>query len=971
MKNTENELKQTEDRTLSSLSSEESLEKSKLHDSTVIGSIAHGISNLNTAVHMTGLHVMPKQLKYVGPVAEVISEIIHNPSEPVVEKIVCGTGVALAKEGINSTVAAVSGVTIGSVASLGTTPIGGAFVGAAVATGAYVMADKITTPMGKVVTDACHQAFEAMSDTSDKQKTSNEWKNIDISLNRLNEIEESIKQRKSELENYDNEDNLEVSIPPESEEDISILIANIAQLSTNDVLDALNELYEQEAYDDAIKLLSAALAQGENNLRFHNELAYCYEAIDEFDKALSHCDKAANLNPMDLSSYYIRTRIYLNKNQSDLALQDIQYLLTFDRSDEEFIAIKRELAEYCYDASINKLAEGMNEVALRFINAALDLYTEDKDLLYLQRSKVYLGMEAYDLAFDECEKILTHNPESQEAKIQNLLILAHMNSKAKEYIQQGQQAFGNDDYQAAKEEAHKALNLVETVDADYLLGMANLYLENIDEAIANFTSAIVLEPDNPDLYLARAYANHFSINRVQLFADYDKALELLEGADNFTEMKQQIANNLHHHATSDFASGDLEGALLVEKQAIQYEPNAPEYQQFKQAVEREINLNEAERLLNESIVAYDENNVQKALTLINQSLQLNPNGAEAFGHRGNCYIKLNQFTNAEQAYMRAIGIDPNCATAYNNLAFVSYQLNKYEQALENSNKFLSFEPNHESGLAIKVAAEEQIRQRVQLAESQKQAQAVEATAPKVAPTQQSVKFFLDKKGQSRREWKKAYYESEEGKAMLAATAKKRAEKAAKREKRAAQYPTSQNHDPFAMSHKVQQNMRAHSHFIASHSIQPTSYTSSISLQNSMARSKESLQKTTIAVQNAATACGQIGHQIQINHLKQQLEAKVSSQGMFSKSASSAPKVATPNPAIVNEIKKEIANEKAQGIVSGKAADGVDITKKWPGCRVRHFLTTENTAGRQVHYYDVNCPTDSGETRVFSGYTISK
>ncbi|OCH99154.1 hypothetical protein A8135_07845 [Legionella jamestowniensis] len=960
MKNTQNESKQAEDKTQSSFSHEESVDKSKLHDNNVIGTVAHSLSDLSTAVHMTGLHVIPKQLKYIGPVAEIISEVIQNPSESVVEQIVCGTSVALVKEGINSTVALASSATVGSLASLSTTPIGGALVGATVANGAYIMADKITTPIGAVVTGACHEVFEAIRDISDKQEISNEWKNIDDSIRQLNEIEGSMRYKRTGVENYGSNDNLETSVTPtESEDDISILIANIAQLSTDNILDTLNELYEQESYDDAIKLLSAALAQEENNLEFHNELACCYEAINEFDKALPHCDKVASLNPMDPHSYYIRTRIYLNKNQNDLALQDIQYLLTLKRSDEEFRAIKRDLAEYCYDASVNHLAEGANEVALRFINAAFDLYTEDTDLLYVQRSKVYLGMEEYDLAFGECEKVLTRNPESQEAKIQNLRILAHMDSKAKEYIQQGQQALDNDDYQTAKDEAQKALNLVETVDADYLLGLANLNLGNIDEAIDNFTNAIILEPDDSDSYLARAHANHFARNRMQQFADYDKALELLGGSDVFTEMEQQIANRLHQHATSAFAAGDLEDALLLEEQAIHYQPNEPEYQQFKQIIEREINLNEADRLLDESIAAYDDNNLEQALNLLNQSLQLNPNAAEALVHRGNCYIKLNQFTNAEQAYMSAIGIDPDLAIAYNNLAFVSCQLNKYEQALENSNKFLRFEPNHESGIAIKAAAEEQIRRRIQLEESQKQTQAV------------NTKNKLKTKGQSIRDLKKAYYESEEGKAKLAAIAKKRAEKAAKQEKRAAQYPTQHNNDPFAMSRKVQQNMQARSHSIANHSLQPTSYTSSASLQNSMAKSKESLQKTTVAVQKSATACGQIGHQIQINHLKQQMGAKVSSQGMFSKSASSAPKVATPNPAIVNEIKKEIANEKAQGIVSGKATNGVDITKKWPGCRVNNFLTTQNAAGRQVHYYDVNCPTDSGETRVFSGYTISK
>ena len=81
---------------------------------------------------------------------------------------------------------------------------------------------------------------------------------------------------------------------------------------------------------------------------------------------------------------------------------------------------------------------------------------------------------------------------------------------------------------------------------------------------------------------------------------------------------------------------------------------------------------------------------------------------------------------------------------------------------------------------------------------------------------------------------------------------------------------------------------------------------------------------------------------------------------------------TPNPSIINEIKKEISAEKKQNQIVGQASNGVDVIKKWPSCDVKPSFISEitDTAGRTIHYYDVSCPTNSGEINVFSGYTIS-
>lgn len=121
----------------------------------------HTIAETTTVTHMSGVH-LKGPLNYIGPIAEVLSEIIHDPSGNLNEKIACGTSVALTKEAINTAVAARVGLYAGLAASVPATPMGGIAVGATTGITAYKITEAITEPLGKIVEESCHDAFQQL-----------------------------------------------------------------------------------------------------------------------------------------------------------------------------------------------------------------------------------------------------------------------------------------------------------------------------------------------------------------------------------------------------------------------------------------------------------------------------------------------------------------------------------------------------------------------------------------------------------------------------------------------------------------------------------------------------------------------------------------------------------------------------------------------------------------------------------------
>ncbi|CAD8055024.1 unnamed protein product [Paramecium primaurelia] len=241
----------------------------------------------------------------------------------------------------------------------------------------------------------------------------------------------------------------------------------------------------------------------------------------------------------------------------------------------------------------------------------------------------------YQLAIDECEKLLIEQSQYLHALYRKSLSLQNLN-----------------EHSQAIQCIDKALNY----DSKYIVGYSTKGyslddLGKYNEAIAQYDKAIELDPNN-----ANAYNN-------KAIVCYDKTIELNPNDLNAYNNKGRSLHNLQKYNE----------AIVQYDKAIKLDPNdANAYDNKGHSL---LNLQK----YNEAIVCYDK------------AIELQPNNAIAYNNKGQQFVYCNrsfitQFPKYNEAIVcfdKAIELDSNCAIAYDNKGSLLSDMKKYQQAIEN------------------------------------------------------------------------------------------------------------------------------------------------------------------------------------------------------------------------------------------------------------------------------------------------
>tara|TARA_R110002096_G_scaffold394733_1_gene590017 strand:- start:118 stop:1941 length:1824 start_codon:yes stop_codon:yes gene_type:complete len=86
--------------------------------------------------------------------------------------------------------------------------------------------------------------------------------------------------------------------------------------------------------------------------------------------------------------------------------------------------------------------------------------------------------------------------------------------------------------------------------------------------------------------------------------------------------------------------------------------------------------------------------IQNAIQSFNQAIAILPSYSDAWGQKGLAHYRLNQFKEAEAAYLKSVELSPGNATSYSNLGSLYFQVQQYEAAKNAFEKALKANPNH-------------------------------------------------------------------------------------------------------------------------------------------------------------------------------------------------------------------------------------------------------------------------------------
>ena len=236
----------------------------------------------------------------------------------------------------------------------------------------------------------------------------------------------------------------------------------------------------------------------------------------------------------------------------------------------------------------------------------------------------------------------------------------------------GMAHYGLEEYQAAQRSFTIALSQPESsirsVGREIVLfHRANVcsYQRLHDQAIADFTEAIGIDPNFMAAYINRGNA-HVALKK------YDEAIA------NYTQaigIDSDFAPAYYNRGNAHVQLEEYEQAITDYTQAIDIDPNC---------AEAYSNRCVAYRRLGE----YDE-----AIADCEKAIDIDPKFAMAYNNRGLVYAKLKQYDQAIADYNKAIDIDPNLAPAYSNRCNDYLRLKEYDQAIADCGKAIDIDPN--------------------------------------------------------------------------------------------------------------------------------------------------------------------------------------------------------------------------------------------------------------------------------------
>ncbi|GBE91636.1 tetratricopeptide repeat protein [Nostoc cycadae] len=266
-------------------------------------------------------------------------------------------------------------------------------------------------------------------------------------------------------------------------------------------------------------------------------------------------------------------------------------------------------------------------------------------------------------------------------------------------------------------------SLIYPQEIDYLkLGHNCLVKGEYSDAIAHYSQALKLHPNDAEIYYQRGLSYYQLGDYAEAIADYSQAIKI-----NLNDAKFYIKRGLAHYQLGDYTAaiddytqairlnpnmavayknradarshlGDNQGAIEDYTQALKINPNyAITYKNrgmsryflgYQQSFTKAIKMNPHDAIAykNRGNARADIGDYEGAIDDYTQGIAINPHDAHAYYNRGNARYDLGDNAGAFEDYTQAIKINPNYADAYYNRGNVQSEIGDKQEAITDFQK---------------------------------------------------------------------------------------------------------------------------------------------------------------------------------------------------------------------------------------------------------------------------------------------
>jgi tetratricopeptide (TPR) repeat protein len=336
-----------------------------------------------------------------------------------------------------------------------------------------------------------------------------------------------------------------------------------------------------------------------------------YQAGVDIDTALEDLNKAIRLKPDFSEAFRVRGMLYRRyKEDKPQALKDFNEAIRLAKGNHE-------ASDAYATRAISYALWGDKDKALQDYTKAISFNGNDVVFLYLERGKIFSEKEDYASAIADFTQAIRLKPDVADS-----------------FFERGRAYWFQDNNRDALKDLNKAIEL-NAADANYnyffIRGCIWVEEEEYEQAIADFTESINLEPEGANAFYQRGKV-------YMAMEDYTTAI------DNFNEALQLNPDNndfIFQRGYACFLNDENDRAIKDFTRVIQNLPKNSKPVYFR------------------GFAYYCKGDYNRALQDLNRAVKLDPNDADNYSLRSNIYYQLGLKDQAKVDCEQALRIAPD------------------------------------------------------------------------------------------------------------------------------------------------------------------------------------------------------------------------------------------------------------------------------------------------------------------------
>mmetsp|Transcript_42841 Transcript_42841/g.126936 ORF Transcript_42841/g.126936 Transcript_42841/m.126936 type:complete len:698 (-) Transcript_42841:3-2096(-) len=392
-------------------------------------------------------------------------------------------------------------------------------------------------------------------------------------------------------------------------------------------------------YEHCVHILTEAIALRPNHAQYYQTRGRCFVAMQQYQRALFDFSQCVRNDPDTAKHYGNRGLCYRRLGRTEEALRDYTDALRRLEKDHGE-ASQRQAAEYYLERGLVYMDLEQYHDAVQGFGQALEKRLVQTFKALYHRGICYRKVGMLTESIENLKQAIAQEPNNADAH----------NHLGLSYVEEASYEEAKKSFTTASEHDNCARFLNNRGLASFQLAATGSGPTQYEEAIEDFTAALVLEPETASIHFNRGNARFQLGLHAEALEDYGEAIA----------REPASAIYLHHKGLAFQGMGSVQEAIAAYEEALRKDPN-----------------NHPSRF-HLGIMYHKAGQLQRALDAFNS---VAPEDEALFEARGLLFRDMGDYRKALADFCAVLDLEPEVGKHYYNRGVVYYRMGLEQDAI--------------------------------------------------------------------------------------------------------------------------------------------------------------------------------------------------------------------------------------------------------------------------------------------------